>query len=193
MNDPDHPEIVLARHAETEWTMTGQHTGRTDIPLTAHGEQAAVALAAQLRGRQFGLVLSSPLMRAQATCRLTGFGERAQIREDLREWDYGDYEGLTTAQILERDPGWDLWRDGVPGGESPSAVAERADRVIEEALAAATDTLCFSHGHLLRVLAARWLEHPPALGARLVLSPGALCTLGWERERRVLRSWNKTV
>jgi probable phosphoglycerate mutase len=184
-------EIVLVRHAETEWSRDGRHTGRSDIPLTAGGRAAAAALAPQLAARTFETVLVSPLMRARETCELCGLGERAQLRDELLEWDYGDYEGLTTRQIQERRPGWNLWRDGCPGGESAAEVGARADRVIAM-LRGAGAAVVFSHGHMLRVLGARWIELEPAAGARLGLSTGALSVLGHERSTAILTSWNRT-
>jgi broad specificity phosphatase PhoE len=186
----DAPEIVLVRHAETEWSRDGRHTGRTDIPLTEHGRMAARAPAAKLAGRRFQLVLVSPSRRARETCELCGLGERARTREELLEWDYGEYEGLTTAQILAIRPGWSLWRDGCPGGESPADVGARADRLIAEIRALDGDVAVFSHGHMLRVLGARWIELAPSLGARLRLSTGATCVLGYEHATAALSSWN---
>ncbi len=183
-------EVVLVRHAETAWTLEKRHTGRSDIPLTERGREAALALAATLPQERFELVLRSPSLRARETCELAGFGAEAQVREDLLEWDYGEYEGLTTAQIRARRRDWDMWRDGCPGGESAAAVGARADRVIAELLAAGGPALVFSHGHTLRVLGARWAELAPEQGARLALAPGARSRLGYEHDRRVLDSWN---
>jgi probable phosphoglycerate mutase len=183
-------EIVLVRHAETEWSRDGRHTGRTDIPLTDHGRNAARAAAARLSGWRFALVLASPLRRARETCELCGLGGAAQTREELLEWDYGDYEGLTTPQIEALRPGWSLWRDGCPGGESPAEVGARADRLIAELRAVDGDLAVFSHGHMLRVLGARWIELEPSFGARLRLSTGAICVLGYEREIPALSLWN---
>ncbi len=185
------PSAVLVRHAETAWTLTGQHTGRTDVPLTDHGRDIARALAPALAGRALDLVLVSPSLRARETCELCGLAARAEPCEDLLEWNYGDYEGLTTAQILERRPDWNMWRDGCPGGESPADVGSRADRVIAS-LAGVGHAALFSHGHLLRVLGARWIELEAAAGAHLGLSPGALCVLGHERATPVLAGWNQT-
>jgi broad specificity phosphatase PhoE len=183
-------EVVLVRHAETEWSRDGRHTGRTDIPLTDRGRMDARAPAAKLRGRTFRLVLVSPSRRARETCELCGLGEEARTREELLEWDYGEYEGLTTAQIEAIRPGWSLWRDGCPGGESPAEVGARADRLIAELRAADGDAAVFSHGHMLRVLGARWIELAPSLGARLRLSTGAICVLGYEHATAALSSWN---
>jgi probable phosphoglycerate mutase len=183
-------ECVLVRHAETEWSRDGRHTGRTDLPLTAEGRARAGALASALVNWQFALVLCSPAQRARETCELCGLGAQAQLRDDLWEWDYGDYEGLTTAQIHELRPGWSLWRDGCPGGESPGQVGARADRVIAEVRACAGAVALFSHGHMLRVLGARWIALAPAYGAHLALSTAALSVLSFEHEAPVLRRWN---
>jgi len=183
-------EIVLVRHAETEWSRNGRHTGRTDLPLTDLGRAGARALAERLRGRDFDLVLVSPATRARETCELCGLGAEAQVREDLLEWDYGDYEGLTTPEIREQRPGWLLWRDGAPGGESAADIGARADRVIAELSALSGDAAVFSHGHMLRVLGARWIALGPESGARLGLSTAAICVLGHERETAVIARWN---
>jgi probable phosphoglycerate mutase len=186
----DRGEVVLVRHAETEWSLAGWHTGRTDVPLTDHGRSLAAALAGGLAHRRFELVLVSPALRARETCELCGLGERASVREDLWEWDYGEYEGVTTAQIQAQRPGWNLWRDGCPGGESAQEVGARADRVIAEVCAAHADVAVFSHGHMLRVLGARWVELAPAQGARLRLATGAVCVLGHEHGARALTRWS---
>jgi probable phosphoglycerate mutase len=183
-------QVVVVRHGETEWSATGRHTSRTDLPLTEEGRDRAQALGRQLADRDFALVLTSPLRRARETCELAGFGEVAEICEDLREWDYGEYEGLTTPQIWEERPGWSLWRDGCPGGEEPSQVGVRADRVLERLRAAEGDGLAFAHGHILRVVTARWLAMSVAEGARFALKAGALGVLGFERETEVLERWN---
>lgn len=185
------PQIVLVRHGETEWTKTRRHTGSTDVPLTGAGRRQAEGLRGALSEREFGRVLTSPLSRAIETCALAGLDERAQTREELREWDYGEYEGLTTADIRERDPDWTLWRDGCPGGEDAADVGERLEPLVEELRGAESDTAVFAHGHLLRVLAARWIEQPPELGGRLGLSTAALSVLGREREIPVLWLWNE--
>jgi probable phosphoglycerate mutase len=181
-------EVVLLRHAETEWSIAGKHTGRTDIPLTDHGREVAAALAPRFADREFALVLCSPLSRARDTAALAGL--QPEFDEDLLEWDYGDYEGITTKEIRETRAGWDLWSEGVPNGEMPEDVGARTDRVIERALGADGDVCVIAHGHVLRVLAARWVEQPPSFGARLWLATGAVCTLGWQRDVRALRSWN---
>jgi probable phosphoglycerate mutase len=190
LSGPKKPEILLVRHGETEWSLSGQHTSRTDLPLTENGRKRTEPLRRVLADRSFGLVLCSPLRRARETCELAGFGDRAEIIDDLREWDYGEYEGLTTPQIREIRPDWNLWTDGNPGGESPQQVTARADRVITRLKEAQGDALAFAHGHILRVLAARWMEMGVSAGARLVLSPGTICTLGYERETQAILSWN---
>ena len=186
-------EIVLARHGETEWSRDLRHTGRTDIPLTDKGRSQAELLRDSLAGRPFERVLSSPLDRAVETCRLAGVGERAELTDDLLEWDYGEYEGITTAQIREGRPGWYLWRDGCPGGETAADVGRRVDRVIAELEGLEGDAAVFAHGHVLRVLAARWLRLGPESGALLKLDTGTLSALGWERETRVVTRWNAPV
>jgi broad specificity phosphatase PhoE len=183
-------ELLLARHGETEWSVNGRHTGRTDLPLTENGRRRARALADLLAGRSFALVITSPLRRAVETCQLAGLGDHAQVRDDLHEWDYGDYEGVTTPQIHERRPGWSLWRDGCPHGEKAADVGARADRVIAEARATEGDAIAFGHGHMLRVLGARWVALPPADGGLLALGTGALSTLGYEHEEPVVVRWN---
>jgi len=182
-------EVVLIRHGETEWSASGKHTGVTDVPLTDNGREAARRAGEALAELAFALVLTSPRQRARDTAALAGFPD-AVADEDLVELDYGEYEGITTAEIRETRPGWDVWRDGSPGGESLADAAVRADRVIERALGADGDVLIVAHGHLLRVLAARWIELPPEGGGRLALGTAAACTLGFERERRVIWRWN---
>ena len=184
------PQAVLVRHAETEWTLSGQHTGSTDIPLTDRGREAARELAGPVSAWDYARVLCSPLRRARETCGLCGLGERAEREELLREWDYGDYEGLTSTEIARERPGWSLWRDGCPGGEQPADVGARADRVAAELLAGPGPVAVFSHGHFLRVLGARWIELAPAGGARLGLSPGSLSLLSFEHDARILGAWN---
>lgn len=186
------PAAVLVRHAETEWSLSGRHTGRTDLPLTERGRAAALSLAPRLAGYGFALALVSPLLRARETLELCGLQAIAQQREDLREWDYGEYEGLTSAEIDERRPGWSLWRDGCPGGEDAAAVGARADRSIAELERASGPVAVFSHGHMLRVLGARWAGFPPESGARLGLSTASLSELGHEHGTPILRSWNLT-
>jgi probable phosphoglycerate mutase len=184
------PEIVLARHGQTEWSRDGRHTGRTDVPLTDEGRRQAESLRPALAQREFALVLTSPLARAAETCRLAGLGERAESREALMEWDYGEYEGITTAEIRARRPGWVLWRDGCPGGETATDVAARVDPVVAELRTLEGDAAVFAHGHVLRVLAARWIELGPEEGASLTLSTGTLSALGWEHEWPVITRWN---
>jgi probable phosphoglycerate mutase len=186
-------QVVLVRHGETVWSRDGRHTGSTDIPLTDQGRADARCLTAALAGRRFVRVLSSPLQRARETCALAGLAEQEEAPcPNLMEWDYGDYEGLTSAQIRELRPDWVLWRDGCPHGERPEDVAARADSVIAEITPALAegDVALFSHGHLLRVLAARWVEQPAAHGARLMLDTTAVCVLDAERATRALRHWN---
>jgi broad specificity phosphatase PhoE len=185
-------EAVLVRHAETEWSRSGRHTGRTDIPLTEHGRDVARALRERLSAWRFDLVLVSPSVRARETCELCGLGADARVRPDLLEWDYGDYEGLTTAEIRAQRPDWLLWRDGCPGGESPADVGARADRVIGEIAAGGGGVAVFSHGHTLRVLGARWIALAADSGGRLGLSTGAICVLGHERDTAVIARWNDT-
>jgi len=183
---------VLARHGATEWSASGRHTGSTDLPLSETGRRQAATLRERLSGYEFALVLTSPLQRARDTCEAAGLGAAAQVEPDLREFDYGSYEGLTTDQIREERPAWSIWRDGAPGGETPDQVGERADRVIARALEADGDVAVFAHGHLLRVLGARWVELPAPYGGNLGLSTAAVCELGYERERRALWLWNDT-
>lgn len=182
--------LVVVRHGETEWSAAGRHTGLTDVPLTEAGREGAAALRPRLAGKRFALVLCSPLRRARETCELAGFGGVAQPCADLVEWDYGDYEGLTTPEIRERDPDWDLWRDGCPGGELPAQVGARSGQVLERFAAADGPGLAFAHGHLLRVLTARWLAMEAAAGARFRLAAAGMGQLGWERETRVIDQWN---
>lgn len=188
------PVVVLVRHGETEWTISGQHTGRTDIPLTDNGRAQARELCRQLASRTFGLVLSSPLSRALETCRLAGLGDQAQTTEDLLEWDYGEYDGVTTAEIRSKNKKWSLWVDGAPGGESPADVGSRVDEVVREVREVVTETeadvAVFGHGHVLRVLAARWLGLTPADGRLFALDPASMSILGYERENPVIRRWN---
>ena len=186
------PTIYLARHGETAWTVTGQHTGRTDIPLTERGERNARRLGERLKGMTFTRVFTSPLQRAKRTCELAGFGARAEVDPDLVEWNYGDYEGRTTADIHKERPGWLLFRDGCPHGEDAAAVGVRADRVIARLRAIDSDALLFSSGHFLRVLGARWLGLEPAGGRYFYLGTATLSMLGYEHTRSepVLRLWN---
>jgi probable phosphoglycerate mutase len=185
-------QVVLVRHGDTEWAVQGRHTGRTDVPLTERGRQQAASLARLLQGRKFARVLVSPLQRALETCRLAGFGDVAEVREDLAEWDYGGYEGRTTSEILAERPGWTLWDDGVPGGETVEDVGRRADRVIAEIRATDGDVAIFAHGHILRILAARWIDLAPKGGQRFALDPAGVSVLGYEHTWAVLAHWNET-
>ena len=182
-------EVVLVRHGDTAWTLSRQHTSRTDIPLTDRGLELAVALGERLATRRFTLVLTSPRRRAADTCRAAGYPD-ATVDDDLVEWDYGDYEGRTTAEIREERPGWTLWHDGAPGGETADEVTARADRVIGRLRDADGDVAVFSHGHFLRALAARWLGLAASDGRLFALDPGSTSVLGWEREQPVCRCWN---
>lgn len=184
-------EVLLVRHAETEWSLGGRHTGRTDVPLTAHGRESAAALRARIGAISFDLVLVSPSLRARETCELSGCSEIAQQRADLFEWDYGDYEGLTSAEIGAIRPGWSLWRDGCPGGECAGDVGERADRVIAELRESGAAAAVFSHGHMLRVLGARWVGLGAQRGGSLGLSTAALCTLSSEHGAPIIARWNQ--
>jgi broad specificity phosphatase PhoE len=186
-------EIVLVRHGETEWSRDWRHTGRTDIPLTEKGRQEAEVLPTPLSEWEFARVYSSPLSRAIETCRLAGLGDEAELTEALLEWDYGEYEGITTKEIRETRPDWFLWRDGCPGGETAEEVGARVDPLIAELEAVEGDVALFAHGHLLRVLAARWLGLPPQDGKLLALSTATLSVLGYERETEVIRRWNAPV
>ena len=182
--------IWLIRHGETEWSRSGAHTGRTDLPLTAAGRDNAAAIGRWLKGRAFALVLTSPMERARDTCRLAGYGDAAQVDSNLCEWDYGDYEGRVTPDIQKERPGWSLWRDGVPNGESIEEVAVRAEAVLARAVAADGDTALFAHGHILRILTACWLQLDPRCGSLFALSTASVSTLGYERETRVISCWN---
>jgi broad specificity phosphatase PhoE len=188
----DQGEVVLVRHGETEWSRTGRHTGRTDIPLTGRGRREAVAIGTALRERRFAHVLSSPLARAVNTCRLAGFGEVVERWPELVEWDYGAYEGLTTAEIRRTRPGWTVWRDGVRDGETIAQIGARADEVIANLRTLTGAVAVFSHGHFLRVLAARWLGLAPADGSLFALDAGTISTLGYEHETSAIRLWNMT-
>jgi broad specificity phosphatase PhoE len=187
------PTIVLVRHGATEWSASGKHTSHTDVPLTEEGRRDAERLRPRLARYDFALVLTSPLSRARDTAELAGLGDRAEIDDDLRELDYGSYDGRTTAEIREERPGWDVFHDDSPGGETPDEGGVRVDRVIERALAADGDVALFAHGHVLRILGARWMEIAAVHGDALALSTGAVCELGFERERRVIWRWNDTT
>jgi probable phosphoglycerate mutase len=187
---PARHEVVLVRHGETEWTISGRHTGRSDIPLTDAGREQARRLGVDLAARPFALVLSSPRARALETARLAGFDDHIVTSDDVMEWDYGDYEGRTTADIHAERPDWSLWCDGCPGGEDAAQVGARADRVIARVRAVDGDAIVFSHGHFLRVFAARWIELAPGDGARFALDPASVSALGWERATPVFCLWN---
>jgi probable phosphoglycerate mutase len=190
MEDSTAQQLFLIRHGETEWSRTGRHTGRTDIPLTDEGRLRAHAIGRFLQGRTLQ-AWTSPLERARETCRLAGFAEYARIDEDLREWDYGVYEGRTTLDIRRESPQWSIWLSPIINGESLDEVAERARRVISRAIAAGPDDVAlFAHGHILRILAARWMGLPPATGRFLALDTASISILGYERETRVIRQWN---
>jgi broad specificity phosphatase PhoE len=184
--------VLLVRHGDTEWSRSGQHTSRTDLPLLPDGEAAAEALGRRLKQYELALVLTSPLMRARETARLAGLDADIEVTDDLRELGYGEYEGRTTADIRVDQPGWSIWTHGAPDGESLADAAARADRVIARAQEAGGDVALFAHGHILRILGARWLDLAPESAAGLALSTASLCILGFERERRVIWLWNDT-
>jgi probable phosphoglycerate mutase len=186
-------EIWLVRHGETAWSLSGQHTGWTDLALNPEGEAQARRLPELLRGKQFAAVFSSPLQRARKTCEIAGYSAGVQYLDDLREFNYGEYEGRTVAAIRETVPDWSVWTHEVPGGETIDGVYARAGSVIEKALAADGDVLLFSHGHLLRLLAAKYLGMVPQAARHLALSTASVSVLGWERETRVIRRWNVTA
>lgn len=197
MTDPVGPvaerQVWLVRHGETEWARLMRHTGRTDVPLTGLGREQGQALGRRLAGRRFALVLTSPMSRATETARLAGFGGEAAIEPDLREWDYGDLEGRLTSDIVKDFPGWSIWTGPWPGGETADQVGSRADRVVGRCLDPGVhgDVLIFGHGHLLRVLAARWLEQPPTSGGMFALGTATVSILGWDREQPVIETWNE--
>lgn len=186
------PMLYIARHGETAWSLSGQHTGLTDLALTERGESNARHLGNALRGRSFAHVFTSPLQRARRTCELAGFGAQAEVDRDLLEWNYGEYEGLRTAEIHAKRPGWELFRDGCPGGELPGDVGTRADRVVDRVRAVQQNVLIFSSGHFLRVLAARWLGLEPQAGRYFLLSTASLSALGYEHDlaQPVITLWN---
>jgi probable phosphoglycerate mutase len=187
------PVVYLARHGETAWTISHQHTGRTDLPLTPQGEAEAIRLGQRLEGLTFATVLTSPLLRAVRTCELAGFGSAAQIEPDLMEWNYGAYEGRTSTDIHAERQDWELFRDGAPGGEAPEQIGARADRVIRRVRAIEGNTLLFSSGHFLRVFAARWVGLPPGAGRYFFLGTASLSALGYEHDHSdpVIRLWNE--
>lgn len=188
------PIVTLVRHGETEWSRSGQHTGRTDIALTATGERQAKDAGTILAGTSFDSVLVSPMQRARRTAELAGLGDY-QVEEDLREWDYGDFEGLTTGEIQERVPGWNIWGGPWPGGETDAQIAGRADRVVAQLLGspAGYRVAVVAHGHFLRVLGARWVGAPVGFGKYLTLDTAAVCELGWEHDYRVVHRWNQVA
>ncbi|WP_399925605.1 histidine phosphatase family protein [Streptomyces kanamyceticus] len=191
------PRILLARHGQTEWSLSGKHTGRTDIPLLDEGRRGAKLLGERLHRAPYdGLpdveVRTSPLARARETCEIAGFGERARPWDTLMEFDYGDYDGMTPADIQAMRPGWLIWRDGVPGGETLAQVSARADEVVEWARSADRDVLVFAHGHILRVIGARWLGLDIGFAARIRLNPTSLSVLGWAYGEPAIESWNET-
>ncbi len=186
---PQQQRIVLVRHGETEWSKSGQHTGRTDIPLTDAGRRAAAALGGMLQGVSFDLVWASPLSRARDTCTLAGFGDRMTIDADLLEWDYGIYEGRSTLEIRKENPAWSVWLSPIEGGEALESVYARAQRVISK-IPPSGDVALFAHGHILRILAAAWVSLPPLSGRYLALDTSTVSVLGYERQTRVIRQWN---
>ena len=191
MSEP-HQEIWLFRHGETEWSLSGAHTSRTDLPLTANGLKQAQELAPRLKGRKFALVLTSPMSRARETCRLVGFGDQAEVTDDLKEWDYGAYEGRSTQDIRKENPSWQLWRDGVVQGELVEHVGARVARLIERCSKVDGDVALFAYGHVLRILTAVWLGLPPGEGKLFALNTGTMSVLGYEHEYRVIRRWNSS-
>jgi broad specificity phosphatase PhoE len=187
-------ELWLIRHGETAWSASGQHTSRTDIPLTDHGRKRAEELREYLKGTKFDAVFVSPMKRARETCAIAGFGDVAVVTDGLKEWDYGVFEGKTTKEIQAEIPGWSVWKNEIVGGETVQHVGERADGVIARALAAAPDggkVALFAHAHILRILGARWVELAAEDGSVLALGTGSVSVLGWERETRVIQSWNR--
>ena len=183
-------QVYLARHGETEWSLSGQHTGITDIPLTENGRNLAKRLAPVLATERFALVLTSPLERARKTCELAGLGVHAEIDRDLMEWNYGEYEGLTPKQIDAQAPGWMIFTDGCPGGESPAQVSARADRLVARVRSVEGDVALFAHGHIFRVFAARWLGLPATAGCHFLLDTATLSILSYYRNLPAIRRWN---
>jgi broad specificity phosphatase PhoE len=186
----DRPRLVAVRHGATEWSAQLRHTGRTDLPLDADGCAQALVVGECLAGHTFSAVFTSPLERARLTCELAGFGSEATVLDDLSEWNYGEMEGRTTAEVRLERPGWDIWKDGVVGGETVEQVGERADRVIALVRRSSGTVLAFAHAHILRILAARWVGLPPDQGKILTLAPASISVLGWERETPVINCWN---
>jgi broad specificity phosphatase PhoE len=185
-------QIWLVRHGETEWSLSGAHTGLTDLPLTKNGELQATEIAHKLSGQEFSLVLTSPLQRARETCRLAGYAKAAEPESNLLEWDYGDYEGLSTPQIRLNRPGWNLWRDGVPNGETAEHVAARTQIVIDRCRGCGGKAALFAHGHVLRILTATWLGLPADAGRLFALSTATISVLGYERDQQVISRWNQS-
>jgi probable phosphoglycerate mutase len=183
-------KVYVVRHGETEWSLSGQHTGVTDIPLTENGRAVARRLKPILAEPSFALVLTSPLSRARETCELAGLGARAELEPDLKEWNYGEYEGLTPKQIHDKKPGWMIFRDGCPGGEAPAQIGARVDRVIARVRAAPGDVALFAHGHVFRVLVARWIGLPPGGGQHFLLDTATLNVLGYYRDSPAVKIWN---
>jgi broad specificity phosphatase PhoE len=195
MNSPgtENMQLWLIRHGETEWSLSGAHTSRTDIPLTERGKERATKIRDYLAQRKFSLVLTSPLQRARETCRIAGYADVAQIEENLREWDYGIFEGRATSDIRKDQPDWSIWDSPVPEGEPVQHVAARAQKVIDRALQAGGDVALFAHAHILRILAATWLGLEPQGGRLFALGTGSVSTLGYERETRVISTWNRSL
>lgn len=184
--------LWLIRHGETEWSASGKHTSRSDIPLTARGQRAAQAIGQYLAGQEFSLILTSPRQRALETCRIAGYSTHAIVDNNLAEWDYGNYEGRTTAEIRSEVAGWTIWRASVPGGESIEQVAGRAESIVKQAECAGGRIALFSHAHFLRVLAATWIGLPPRSGSLFALDTGSVSALGFEREAKVIQMWNRS-
>jgi broad specificity phosphatase PhoE len=195
LNPPgtENMQLWLIRHGETEWSLSGAHTSRTDIPLTERGRERATKIRNYLAQRKFSLVLASPLQRARETCRIAGYADVAQIEENLREWDYGIFEGRTTADIRKDQPDWSIWDSPVPEGEPVEYVAARAQKVIDRALLVGGEVALFAHAHILRILAATWLGLEPRGGRLFALGTGSVSTLGYEREARVICTWNRSL
>ena len=189
----DRPRLVAVRHGTTLWSQTRRHTGRSDIPLEPEGMTQAIEVGRRLTGHSFCSVLSSPLERARETCALAGFGERAEISDDLAEWDYGEMEGLTTEEVRIERPGWDIWTDGVVGGETLAEVGARAQRIVDEVRSAPGDVLVFGHAHILRIVAAVWIGSDARTGRSFSLEPASISVLGWERETPVVLRWNNST
>jgi probable phosphoglycerate mutase len=186
-------KVYVVRHGETEWSLSGQHTGVTDIPLTENGRAVARRLRPVLAEQSFRLVLTSPLLRARETCELAGLGDSAAVEPDLHEWNYGDYEGLTPKQIFDKQPGWMIFRDGCPGGETPTQIGARVDRVIARVRATSGDVALFAHGHVFRVLVARWIGLPPGAGQHFLLDTATVNVLGYYRDSPAVKMWNAAL